>query len=222
MTSKKCAIITAYYEGTSDGAKAVFENFCGDEGYVICADGGLLIAKKAGIKPDLIVGDFDSLSCKEAEKCIDVGEAEIARFSERKDFTDTGLALEEAAKRGFTEVKIIGGMGGRPDHTIANIQNISGYSGRFAYLDMEDDVCHMNVLTGPGKRVFMKDDGEQISIFSLSDVCVGVTEEGVDYPLKDHKMTSDYPLGVSNRILSARATISLMRGSLLIVQLKQR
>lgn len=80
------------------------------KGYVICADGGYQHAERLGIVPDLWLGDGDSLNK------IRITAKEIITFPEKKDYTDTDLAVTEALKRGFKEIVILGALGGRLDH----------------------------------------------------------------------------------------------------------
>ena len=91
------------------------------DNFIIAADGGFDILLKKNAAPDLLLGDFDSIS--KLPKCDN-----IMKFPVEKDYTDTFLAYEEGTKRGYRNFVIYGGMGGRIDHTIANIQTLANIS----------------------------------------------------------------------------------------------
>ena len=94
-----------------------------EDSFVICADGGYGKALEAGIKPDIVIGDLDS----SADTSIP-DDIPLIRLQVEKDVTDTDSCLEYALEQGFSSIFIIGGLGGRCDHSIANIQNIVRYS----------------------------------------------------------------------------------------------
>ena len=109
---KKCYIFAGSPEAKCSGVE--FDS----SRYVICADGGYILAKKMGIEPDVIIGDFDTYKSRLPENC------EIIRHPEEKDDTDTMLAVKLALNRGFKHIVICGAIGGRLDHTMANIQSL--------------------------------------------------------------------------------------------------
>ncbi len=229
----RCVVIAGFYDGGIDGARTVADEMglfpakSEDEEergvpYVISADRGYDIAERLGIRTDLLVGDLDSLAEERMVRAKARGELpETVRVPVEKDFTDLRLALEEARKRGFSRVDIIGGIGGRPDMTISNIQDMAGFAKYFSSVTMTDENSAMEILEGPGSTVLRKDRGESFSIFSLSERSKGVSEKGSYYPLDDSELRRDFPLGVSNRILSDEVRISVEKGTLLIVQLRK-
>ena len=85
-----------------------------ERNFVICADGGYMHAERLGVVPDLWLGDGDSLTKTQ------IHAKEIITFPVKKDYTDTDLAVTEALKRGFKEIVIIGGLGGRLDHEFSH------------------------------------------------------------------------------------------------------
>ena len=88
-----------------------------DGAFVIAADGGLSKLQALGIIPDLILGDFDSLGSRPAGD-------NVLTYPVEKDDTDTMLAIKEAIWRGYQTLYISGGIGGRLDHTMANLQSL--------------------------------------------------------------------------------------------------
>ncbi|NLK70459.1 MAG: thiamine diphosphokinase [Clostridiales bacterium] len=181
-----------------------------DDSYVICADAGYLHAKRLGIVPDCIIGDFDTFG-GEIPKNI-----EVIRYRAEKDDTDTMLAVKLALEKGYTDICIYGALGGRFDHTIANVQTLQYIynHGRNGRIISDNDYI---MLQGSGTRTYSRREGYYFSLLSISDKTDGITTEGLKYNLKNATLTSDFPLGVSNQILNEFATITVKNGLLLVI-----
>ena len=208
----KAVIITSFVENPLD-IKEHIESDC----YVICADGGYDIALSNGIKPDLILGDFDSTHRSLPD------DTEIKRFSPEKDYTDLDLAIRTAAEAGFSELTIIGGIGGRLDHTVANLQLLYRYDRCFDELTMLDGAnrCFIVDSSKNGSITLSCEPDSYLSVFSVAERSVGVTIEGAKYEICDHTLTRDFPLGVSNEFARKNTVISVKDGILLIVLSKK-
>ncbi|MBQ4067167.1 MAG: thiamine diphosphokinase [Clostridia bacterium] len=175
--------------------------------YVIAADGGLAALEKTGVCADLAVGDFDSLGR------VPELDNKICHPCE-KDDTDTALALCEGIKLGFRSFVIYGGLGGRLDHTMANLQNCAGAAdhGCVCWLWGEDNaVC---VFGDEDELSFEKGKSGMISVFSPART-MGVNLSGLKYTLSDACLTSSVPLGVSNEFTGEEALISAQNGVLI-------
>lgn len=178
------------------------------EGYVIAADRGLDYCLAAGVSPDLAVGDFDS-----AESNVPDG-IECVRVSPIKDDTDAMLAADIAVERGFRELRFLCALGGRLDHSIANIQMI--YSLKLKGISA--------VLYGDEAKAFLAVDecvklpknGGYLSIFTYGEAAE-VSVVGVKYPLDHGVLKNDFPLGVSNEITEEYAGITVHSGAALII-----
>lgn len=178
---------------------------------VIAADGGWERLKEKGIRPDVIVGDFDSSAppaAAEAEKII--------RVPCKKDDTDSALAAKEGIRRGYENFVFYGCLGGALDHTFANIQLLYGLMKQGFRGCLAGDGVTAVVLTG-GKTAHFDRLSGRVSVFSLTGVSRGVTLAGLEYPLRDAVLTSDTPLGVSNRGLGGPASVSVGEGALLLL-----
>lgn len=184
-----------------------------DTAFIICADGGYTHVKKLGLIPAVILGDFDSLRDEITEDC------EIIKYSSEKDDTDTMLAIKLALDRNYTDIKIFGAVGGRLDHTIANIQALAYIHQNNAIATIYGDNEIVSVM-GNGEKLFKKLDGYYFSIFSFSEKCFGVSTEGLKYNLKNAVLTNTFPLGISNEIQENFAKIHLNQGKLLIIYSK--
>ena len=178
--------------------------------FVICADGGVVIAEAGGIVPDVVLGDLDSTDS------ID-NKYNFIRFPKEKDDTDTMLCLKYGIEKGYRDFVIIGGIGGRLDHTIANIQTLAYAKTRGikAKICSCDAVCQM-ISDGETAEIERK-EGFYVSIFSYSQECEGVSISGTKYVLENGRIDSSFPLGVSNEFASEKACISVEKGNLLII-----
>lgn len=179
------------------------------DGFVIAADRGLDYCLKAGIKPDLVVGDFDS-----AENAVPA-EIECVRVSPIKDDTDAALAADLALERGYRELRFFCALGGRFDHSLANIQLLYKLknSGIKAELYGDSEKAYFAV----NESVNIPNNNGFLSVFSYGE-SAEISEDGVKYPL-DHKVIkNDFALGVSNEITGEIAKITVHSGAALIVE----
>lgn len=197
---KKCYIIGG---GPFDG---FFDKIC-EEDLVITADKGFDHAKEHAIVPDFAIGDFDSTSRPDFENTI--------ALNSIKDFTDTVAAIDFAIEKGFDDITIYGGLGGRESHTISNIKSMYYYKKKG--IDIR--------LKAKGKEIFIIDkdfsypyDGKDfyVSIFSLAEKSV-LDIKGLFYELDEYMMASDDALGVSNETKGCDFEIRVRKGALLVI-----
>ena len=203
---KKCVII---------GAGELFGDVKLDTGdYLIAADGGLDHIKSLGLTPDVIIGDFDSVSnAREMPEGI-----EVIRHPVEKDETDSYLAYRLGYERGFREFHIFGGTGGREDHTFANYCLLlkAKNEGCNAFLYGKDQIS--TVIKNEKMRIF-GNPGASFSVFALGAIASGVTVKGAKYEAEKVTLTPDFPLGVSNSFTdSGYADIGVECGALLVMQ----
>lgn len=180
----------------------------GEDDLVIAADAGLRHLQDAGIRPNLIVGDFDSLHfTPESEN--------VLKLAAEKDDTDMFIAAKEGIKAGYTEFHIYCGTGGRIDHTIANIQMLAYLAERNlkGYLFYKDSVLTM---LKNGKRIFDKSCSGYLSVFSYSEKSTGVYLQNLKYELHDAVLANSFPIGVSNEFIGKESSITVESGMLLI------
>ena len=168
--------------------------------FVIAVDGGLRYLMECGIEPDFLMGDFDSLG----EDFADI----VAKYR--------GMGIQ----RGYKEFLMYGAMGGRLDHTIANIQTmvwILRNGGRAFILDGDTRVT----VIGPGVFKIPEDFEGTVSLFALDRCLKDVTIRGMKYEIKNAAVPNDYPVGCSNETLpqsgSKGAYYSIGEGTGLLV-----
>lgn len=182
--------------------------------YVICADKGMKHARKLGIVPQLIVGDFDSGSEEDLLYFKEQG-IEIESFDPVKDETDTELAIKRAVHKGATSITVYGGIGTRLDHSLANVHLLYG-------------LINLGIkgrLMNPYNTVYLVLDeivleGEKGALVSLipfaGEVC-GITTQHLGYPLTDATLKMGTSLGVSNYMTENVAKISIQSGVLMVI-----
>ncbi|MCQ2540242.1 MAG: thiamine diphosphokinase [Acetatifactor sp.] len=205
----KCIIICA-------GDLTLGEVPVAEEDLVIAVDGGLSYCGLLGVEPDLIIGDFDSVSDEEAQ-AVKVLEEEIPdrilRLPCEKDDTDTIAALKEGLKRGYREFRLYAATGGRFDHTLANIQCLLFLKKNEACGYLVDGAGMM--LAIQNESVSFRETMEgTLSLFSMVAESKGVSIEGMKYNLQDAVITNDFPIGISNEFVGQKATITVEDGTL--------
>lgn len=177
--------------------------------FLIAADGGYGWLKAQGLTPHLAVGDFDSLGCVPED-------VPVLRHPPEKDDTDMMLAVQEGLKRGCTRFLLYGGLGGRLDHTLANLHVLD---------HLAREGCEAFLL-GPNETVTALRNGSltfsgahrgTLSVFPWGGDARGVTLSGLRYPLEGGTLTPHHPLGVSNEFLGKEAVISVTDGALLVL-----
>lgn len=178
---------------------------------VVAVDGGFAHLEAAGVVPDMAVGDFDSLGY--VPRC-----KRVARFPANKDKSDMELAIEKALRYGHDTLAVYGGIGGRLDHTIANLQLLARFSERGASVTAVADTFAVRLLTGPD--VFDVPEGVDagtVSVFAATDRAEGVIERGMAYSLNDEPLTNRTSRGLSNELVPGqRATVAVEQGTLYI------
>ena len=176
--------------------------------FVIAADAGLQYLTCSGISPDLIVGDFDSLG-------VVPSGSNVLRYPPEKDDTDLMLSIKEALARFFDTIVIYGGLGGRFDHSIANLQALNYIAQHGAMGFLVGCGCICTVIRDRALR-FSSDTRGLLSVFSMGETAVGVELSGVKYPLNGYTLTNSFPLGVSNE-LEGDARVSVKEGALAVI-----
>ena len=180
----------------------------GENDLIIGADRGYFTLVKNDIKPDIVIGDFDSYTG-------DIKCENVIKYPVKKDDTDSALAVKYAVEQGYKSIIIYGAIGGMLDHTIANISLIANYikSGvRITLIDGDNVIFPIY----NEKISFDNEANGRISVFSFTDKSYGVFEKGLLYCLDNYTITNSCALGVSNEFIGENAEISVEDGVLLI------
>lgn len=205
----KCIVICA-------GDLTLGEIPVAEEDLVIAVDGGLDYCAVLNVEPDLILGDFDSLSEEEyaaVEQLEQQIPERVIRLQREKDETDGLAALQEGLKRGYTEFRIYAGTGGRFDHTLANIQCLLYLKNRGASGYLVDGTGMMLVIKNEAIH-FRRNLKGTLSLFSMVEESKGVTIRGMKYELEHASVRNDFPIGISNEFIGQEAEILVEDGTL--------
>ncbi len=203
---KRCVVIGAAPASEHTDWPAIRQ-----DDYIICADGGLRAARQAGLRVDYLIGDFDSLAGPVPE-----GEYGVERLPVEKDETDTFAACRHGLALGCRDFLLLGGLGGRFDHTMANLSTL-------LYLQTQDasgvlaDGNHEIRVLAQGKAYFPHCEGLGFGVFPFGTPFCVVSGGGLQYPLNRLKLTAEYPMGVSNTICGADAWVEVLKGPALLV-----
>jgi len=188
------------------------KNFLSEDDFVVYCDCGLKHMDYLGYKPDLIVGDFDSYDMPQ----IDV---EIITLPSEKDDTDTFFAVKEMLKRGYQDFVLVGVMGNRFDHTMANISALLMLDTKGCKAIAIDDYSQMEIVSS--KTAFVEDSYSFFSVINISGVSEGITIKNAKYGLEDGNIECDYQYGVSNEVIPGQiAQISVKKGRVLLVKVR--
>ncbi|MCI2128673.1 MAG: thiamine diphosphokinase [Sphaerochaeta sp.] len=175
--------------------------------FVVAADAGYRTLQGLGITPDLVVGDFDSLGF------VPTG-VPVERRPERKDDTDTMLAIRAGLEKGCSRFLLYGATGGRTDHTIANFHalaflNAHGVEGYLVGREMATIAKRETLLFPSGLTGIF-------SVFAWGCPSATVSLQGCCYPF-DGELSADFPLGVSNAFTHAPASVTVKSGEILVM-----
>lgn len=183
--------------------------------YIIAADSGCDILFKYKIKPDLIIGDLDSIKIEILNEYLKRG-IEFTKFPKHKDYSDTELSVLEAVERGAEEIIILGATGGRIDHLLANINilyllNEKGIPGKIA-----DDNNEIFLIKSPAEIKGF--DGDYFSIFSMGEDVKEITLESCKYPLDKYHLFPRDSLILSNEFNGDALKIKFTGGPLIFIK----
>ena len=200
---------------------AAWPGWHADAALVVAADGGVGKASTAGLRPDLMVGDADSLDAAGLSAVHAAGiPLELAPAA--KDESDLELAALAAVALGATRVTILGALGGpRFDHAVANVWLLAhpALAGRaVVLLDATTRVRLLDASAGPAEVELAGDTGDLVSLFPFGGEPAVVTAEGLAYPLRDEPLAAGPARGLSNVRTGPRARVGLRSGRLLVVE----
>jgi len=184
---------------------------------IICADGAADVIYEMELIPHVIIGDMDSISPEVLQYFVRQ-EVKIIKYPRNKDFTDTQLAITYAEQQGAGEIIMLGTLGKRLDHTLSNLFSSMDMVQKGKKITHYSPECIVYVFSG--ELEITGNIGEIISVMALTDVCQGVYETGVAYPLEDVQLEIIKPYAVSNHLIADQATIKVREGILAVFHYK--
>jgi thiamine pyrophosphokinase len=199
--------------GTLDGA-----------GLVVAADGGAIQALRMGLRPDVALGDGDSLAPGDLALLADLG-IPFRRVPAEKDESDLELAVRLAVASGAAELVILAALEGpRIEHTIASLSLLAlpELAGRpAAFVDERSTIRLLTGGSGMGWMTVSGEPGDYVSLLPWGGDAEGVSTEALRYPLRNEPLTTGPSRGLSNELTRRTATVRVRRGALLVVHTRR-
>lgn len=196
-----------------------YDSYIQEADLIICVDGGAAHAKTMQLKPHILLGDFDLIAKEDYDHFLDM-DVDLKKYSAEKDETDAELAVEYAMSLGCTKIMIVGGIGTRFDHTLANIFLLKKMLDKGVEGWIIDEYNRISLIKDYIK--IKKEKDIKVSLLPLSDAVCGVTTSGLYYPLNNAKMEIGPTRGISNEFVYTKnsedyAEISIKSGLLLVI-----
>lgn len=182
---------------------------------IVGVDSGLNKLHEAGITPDVMIGDFDSVENESLNTYENKGVQKLS-FPSQKDVTDTEIALEYVINQGAKDVILVGATGSRIDHMMSNIFLLSRFIKR-ANVAIVDPHNMARIYEGPDTIKVSKSEYDFISLQPITDTVEGVTTVNMKYPLNNATLYRDTSRGISNELICDKGEISFSKGLLLFV-----
>lgn len=186
---------------------------------IVCADGGARRVRRAGWRPHVVVGDLDSLDPATEAWLVEIG-VEVYRYPPDKDKTDTELAVDLVAERGFRWCYLMAALGGRVDHTLANLLLLRYAAERGLDLRILDGPTHVQLVRG--QTVLDARPGDIVSLFSLAPTSRGITTRGLRFSLVGGSLVLGSSRGVSNEVTELKPAVEVLDGELVAIRIRRR
>jgi thiamine pyrophosphokinase len=191
---------------------------------VIAADGGARFLEACGRRPNVLVGDLDSVDAELVER-LEADGVEVERHPVDKDATDAELAIERALAAGATRITVIGAFAGkRLDHELGNLLLLAdaGLARRTEDLRMVRSGTIARAVHGPGSLELEADAGGRVGLLPVGGEATGVTTRGLRFALDAETLHLGRTRGLANEVVSVPASVSLESGVLLVVESTDR
>jgi thiamine pyrophosphokinase len=204
---KRCVIVSA---GPLEAAQSALIH--PEEDFILACDAGWRGCALLGVRPDCVVGDFDSAPQPDTT-------AEICVLPHEKNDTDTHYAARQAAAMGYKEVLMLGALGGaRMEHTLANLSTALWLERQGIRVTLVDARSRVRFVRPGERRVFHRGDYFYFSVFPSEGTAKGVMIEGAHYPLTDATLDAAYPVGISNEYETDTIAVTAKAGFLTIIE----
>lgn len=184
---------------------------------VIGIDRGLNFCYENQVKPDYILGDFDSIDKEALQYYESQPDTKIRRYQPEKDATDTAIGMELALKLGSDRIFLLGATGGRLDHYMGNLKSLITAAKHGCQAWILDKQNAITLLDKPTELCKKEQFGNYVSFFSMGDCVKGLTLRGFKYPLTEYTMENEDGIGISNEIVDETATVSFREGLVLMI-----
>ena len=185
--------------------------------FLVAVDGGLRHLKRLGLKPDLLIGDLDSVDASEQAEIVEAG-IEVHRFPPAKDQTDLELALEYSLENGYAQIVIAYPFGDRVDHTLGNLSLLARPDLAGRTISLEDGQVEARLLDQSAYLPAQPSD--LVSLIAWGEPVEGIATKGLEYPLKNETLVPWQTRGISNVALADSIELDFKSGRLLVIRTK--
>lgn len=190
------------------------KNLLRKDDFIIAVDGGGYYCHRMGIRPSVAIGDFDSLD-RSVKEYFEKKGVEIVLFPVDKDFIDMILGIEEARKRGFDDILILGALGGkRADMFLGNAMALSRYDENIV---MENEYSRIFFINEGAERDIEGVTGDYVSLIPMSDTLKTGRSDGLKYQLDQLVFHRGETRSISNEFLNSSAVIRVLEGNSLVI-----
>ena len=209
----KCAIIANgdfEYKGAAKEAIDQAE-------LIVCADGGARHLRAINIRPHVLIGDFDSIQAKD-KLFFETGQTTIISHPVNKDKTDSDLCISWALNNQATDISMLGVIGSRMDHTLANIYLLTKLAGQGIRARIINSHNEIHIVSD-----YLELEGQAgdfLSLVPVSEKVSGITLKGLEYSLNEADMEIGSSLGISNVFKESAASICIREGLMLVIKSK--
>jgi thiamine pyrophosphokinase len=184
---------------------------------VFAADGGTRYARELGLVPSVVIGDLDSLSAED-KQWLDGEKVGIRQYPRDKAKTDLELALEAAIQAGFSQILIVGALGGRLDQTLGNVSLLTLPALSACDIRLDDGV--EEVFFVRERCEIRGKPGDLVSLIPWGGEVTGVSTEGLRWSLHSEALLPAETRGISNEMITGKAGIEIASGVLLCIHLR--
>jgi len=186
--------------------------------YLLCADGGTRHALALGLKPDLVIGDMDSLGQEPWQKLEKAG-VPVEIFPRDKNETDLELAINRAIELEPEQIVIIAALGGRLDQALGNIALLT--DPRLSAFDVRLDDGVEELFICRGQAQVRGRSGDLVSLIPWGSPVRGIQTQGLKWSLDNETLYPERTRGISNELLDETASIKISSGILLVIHRRQ-
>jgi thiamine pyrophosphokinase len=184
---------------------------------VVAADGGANWLARMGIRPDLVVGDLDSIDAGLLRSLEEAGST-VERHPAEKDASDGELAVRAAWARGAREVSVVGGLGARPDHELSNVGLLAADRPAGSDLRLVRGSTTVRLIRPGNQWLGSGIAGDTVSLVPYPQAA-GITTGGLRYPLRGEELAAGTSRGLSNEVIEPPATVTVEEGLLLAIEI---
>lgn len=182
---------------------------------IICADGGGAHARRLGLVPDILIGDLDSILAADLD-FFKIAGVEIIKFKREKDMSDSELAVNTALDRGCRKIALLGALGTRIDHSLANILLLKKLLDKGITGIVANE--HNEITIIKDRIILNRDINARVSLLALSETVEVVSVTGLYYPLCNDTLKVGSSFGISNEFTADTAEITVKDGILLVIK----